>query len=143
MPLHHEAISASDIAVSGLKAQRTRMNVIANNVANALTTRTPRGGAFRRQMAVFRGEQVRSHITPDKLGVSVTRVKPDMSPLRRVFNPGHPDADGGGYVSYPNVDVSMEMVDLVASQRAYEANVAVIMSSRRMRQSAMEILQTR
>lgn len=139
--LSHSAISAKDIAVSGLVAQRARMTVIANNVSNALTTRTPRGGAFRRQMAVFRGEQLRSFVTPDKLGVKVPRIKPDMSPLRQVFDPGHPDANADGYVNYPNIDVAVEMVDLVAAQRAYEANLAVIASARRMGAKALEIIQ--
>jgi flagellar basal-body rod protein FlgC len=73
--------------------------------------------------------------------VDVPRIKPDMSPLRMVFDPGHPDANADGYVNYPNVDVSVEMVDLVSAQRAYEANVAVIASSRRMGAKALEIIQ--
>lgn len=140
MPLNHSAISAKQIAVSGLRAQRTRMNVIANNVANALTTRTPEGGAFRRQMAIFRGNQIRSTVDPDRFGVEVTRIKPDLSPLKQVYNPGHPDANADGYVNYPNVDAAIEMVDLMASQRAYEANVAVIVSARRMGDAAMELI---
>lgn len=139
--LDHSAISAKDIAVEGLKAQRIRMNVIANNISNVLTTRTPRGGAFRRQLAVFRGEQLRGPIRADRLGVDVPRIKPDLSPLRMVFDPGHPDANAEGYVSYPNVDAAVEMVDLVSAQRAYEANIAVIASSRRMSAKALEIIQ--
>ncbi len=134
-------VSATDVAVSGLKAQRIRMNVIANNIANALTTRTPRGGAFRRQMAVFRGNQLHPTINPDRFGVRVKSVKTDFSPLRQVYEPGHPDATADGYVSYPNVDVSVEMVNLVAAQRAYDANVAVVVSGKRMHQKALEILQ--
>lgn len=118
------------------------MNVIANNISNVLTTRTPRGGAFRRQLAVFRGEQLRGPIRADKLGVDVPRIKPDLSPLRMVFDPGHPDANDDGYVGYPNVDAAVEMVDLVSAQRAYEANIAVIASSRRMSAKALEIIQS-
>ncbi|HOD49592.1 MAG TPA: flagellar basal body rod protein FlgC [Candidatus Hydrogenedentes bacterium] len=136
-----DGISATDIAVSGLKTQRTRMNVIANNIANALTTRTARGGAFRRQLAIVRGEQLQPAINPDKFGVNVKSIKTDYSPLRQVYEPGHPDADANGYVNYPNVDVSVEMVNLVAAQRAYDANVAVVVSDKRMRQKALEILQ--
>lgn len=134
------AISPKEIAVSGLRSQRTRMNVIANNVANALTTRTPQGGAFRRQLAVFRGNQLRPALRADKFGVEVSRIKPDISPLRPVYNPGHPDANAEGYVNYPNVDVAVEMADLVSSQRAYEANVAVIVSASRMGEAAMDII---
>lgn len=136
-----EKVSATDIAVSGLKSQRTRMNVIANNIANALTTRTPQGGAFRRQMAVLRGNQIRPNVDPSKFGVRVKRILPDPSPLRQVFEPGHPDAGPEGYVNYPNVDLAVEMVNLVAAQRAYDANVAVVVSGKRMTQKALEILQ--
>ncbi len=134
-------ISAQDIAVSGLKAERTRMNVIANNVANAFTTRTPEGGAFRRQMVVVRGNQIRPRIDPTKFGIKVKRVMSDTSPLRSVYEPSHPDANQDGYVTYPNVDLAVEMVNLVAAQRAYDANVAVIVSGKRMAQKAEEIIQ--
>ena len=136
-----DTISATDIAVGGLKTQRVRMNVIANNIANALTTRSARGGAFRRQMAIIRGDQLQPAINPDRFGVRVKAVKTDYSPLRQVYEPGHPDADANGYVNYPNVDVAVEMVNLVAAQRAYDANVAVVVSDKRMRQKALDILQ--
>lgn len=137
-----EAISARDIAVSGLKAQRVRMNLIANNIANALVTRTPHGGgAFRRQMAVLRGEPVTPRAASGEYGVRVQRVVEDKSPLRVVYDPSHPDANTEGYVEYPNVDIAMEMVDLVVAQRAYDANVAVILSDRQISQKALEIIQ--
>ena len=84
-----DQISARDIAVSGLKAQRTRMNFIANNIANAETTRTPDGGAFRRQVVIFRGEEIRRITNPERLGVSVKRIERDASPLRQVSWGGH------------------------------------------------------
>lgn len=136
-----EAVTAGDIAAQGLKAQRTRMNVIALNISNALTTRTEQGGAFRRQLAVLRGNQLTPTARPKDFGVEVARIATDPSPLRMVYNPGHPDANGEGYVQYPNVDVAVEMVDLISAQRAYEANVAVIVSGKRMRQKALEIIQ--
>lgn len=136
-----EAISARAIAVSGLRAQRARMNVIANNIANVETTRTPEGGAFRRQMVVFRAEPLKSGLNAGQAGVRVKSIIKDMSPLRTVFDPGHPDANKDGYVSYPNINMSVEMVDLISAQRAYEANVAVIVSGSRMKQRALEILQ--
>lgn len=138
--LHTGPISAREIAVSGLRTQRTRMNIIANNVANALTTRSADGGPFRRQLAIIRGEQIRPNVDPEKLGVRVSKVITDPSPLRMVHDPSHPDANAEGFVAYPNVDLAMEMVDLVSAQRAYEANVAVIMSDKRMNQTALEII---
>ena len=136
-----EAVSATKIAVSGLLAQRARMNVIANNIANALTTRTSVGGAFRRQMAILRGNRIRPTTDPARFGVEVKRIVSDPSPFRRIYQPGHPDADADGYVEYPNVDLSVEMVDLVAAHRAYDANIAVILSGKRMTQKALEIIQ--
>jgi flagellar basal-body rod protein FlgC len=136
-----EAVSARDIAVSGLRAQRTRMNVIAQNIANAMSPVTAKGGAFRRQMTILRGESVTPLAAVDKLGVEVKEIVSDPSPLRRVFEPGNPYADADGYVEYPNIDLAVEMVDLVSAQRAYEANIAVVLSSKRMTQKALEILQ--
>lgn len=136
-----DAVSARDIAVSGIRAQRTRMTVIANNIANITNTRTEKGGAFRRQMVILRGEQLGPSVAPERFGVKVKQAAFDPSPLRTVYEPGHPDADAKGYVSYPNIDLSTEMVDLVAAQRAYDANVAVFASDRRMSQKAQEMLQ--
>lgn len=136
-----EAISAKEIAVSGLKAQRTRMNLIANNIANSLTPITAKGGAFRRQLAILSGERVKSGVQADTLGVKVERVVSDPSPFKQVYEPGNPYANADGYVEYPNVDLAVEMADLVSAQRAYEANIAVIVSSRRMSQKALEIIQ--
>jgi flagellar basal-body rod protein FlgC len=138
-----EAISAREIAVSGLRAQRTRMNVIANNIANALTTRTPgEGGAFRRQLTVLRGYPLMDGQPASRQGVQVKRIVSDPSPLRPVFDPGHPDADTDGYVHYPNINMAAEMVDLISAQRAYEANVAVLASGSRMQQRALDMLQS-
>lgn len=135
-----EAISARDIAVSGLKAQRTRMNVIANNIANAMTPVTPGGGAFRRQMALMRGHQLDGPGASGKFGVEVTRVAKDMSPLKQVYEPDNPYADGRGFVEYPNVNLSVEMVNLLSAQRAYDANIAVITAGRTMGARAMRII---
>ncbi len=136
-----QGISAREIAVTGLKAQRTRMNLIANNIANAETTRTPEGGPFRRQLAVFRGNEIKAGVNPNKLGVQVKDVISDPSPLREVYDPTHPDANQDGYVAYPNIQMAVEMANLVSAQRAYEANVAVVVSSSRMNDAAMELLQ--
>ena len=136
-----EAVSAREIAVSGLRAQRYRMTVIANNIANLGTTRTPEGGPFRRQLAVFRGDQIRPGNNPEKLGVRVLRVEGDPSSFPKIYQPGHPDADKDGYVSFPNVNPAVEMADLVSAQRGYDANIAVLVSDRRMTQKALEIIQ--
>ncbi len=137
-----EAISANEIAVSGLKAQRIRMNIIANNLANVGTTRTEGGGgAFRRQMVLLRGERLGRSGPGSKAGVEVKRIVSDMSPLRPVYEPGHPDANADGFVSYPNIDVAVEMVNLISAQRAYEANIAVIANSKRMEQQTLRIIE--
>jgi flagellar basal-body rod protein FlgC len=136
-----EAISARQIAVTGMRAQRARINVIAQNIANANTTRTRDGGPFRRQMALFRGEDIKPRLNPaNQAGVRVTRIVSDPTPFRTVYQPGHPDANDDGYVSYPNVHLAMEMVDLVSAQRAYDANTAVFLSDRRMSERALEII---
>ena len=138
-----DAISARDIAASGLKTQRICMNVIANNIANAQTTRTPDGrGAFRRQVAIVRGEALKQTVDPSKYGVKVKRVAQDPSPLRMVYDPTHPDANAEGMVAYPNVDVAMEMVDMVVAQRAYDANIAVLQSDRSMTAKTLDLLAT-
>ena len=135
-----EKISATDIAVSGVQAQRTRINIIANNIANAQTTRTPSGGPFRRQLAIFRGQQIGTGVGSGELGVQVMKIIDDPSPFRQVYDPQHPDANADGIVLYPNVNLSIEMVNLLSAQRSYEANINIMLSSRRMRQKAMEII---
>lgn len=134
-------ISANDIAVSGLKVQRARMNVIANNIANVETTRTPEGGVFQRQMVLLRGDEIKPGANPERLGVRVKDVIRDTSPPRMVFDPQHPDANEEGMVAYPNINTAVEMVNLISAQRAYEANIAVITSGRQMKQRALDILQ--
>jgi flagellar basal-body rod protein FlgC len=117
------------------------MNIIANNIANALSPRTKDGGGFRRQMVILRGEQLNSGVDPRRGGVQVDRIVSDPSPFKKVYEPGHPEADADGYVEYPNVNILVEQIDLIAAQRAYEANIAVIQSGRRMREKALEIIQ--
>jgi flagellar basal-body rod protein FlgC len=134
-------ISANDIAVSGLKVQRARMNIIANNIANVETTRTPEGGVFQRQMVLLRGGEIKPGANPERLGVRVKDVIRDTSPPRMVFDPQHPDANEEGMVAYPNINTAVEMVNLISAQRAYEANIAVITSGRQMKQRALDILQ--
>lgn len=146
--------SSINTAASGLTAQRLRQDVIADNIANANTTRTADGGPYRRSRVILRpraeGPTWRSPFLPQDLdsgvgdGVRVVEVQEDRdTELRLVYDPTHPDAiqsgPRAGYVEYPNVNVVTEMVDLIDASRAYEANVAVINGARTMFQRALEI----
>ena len=141
--------SSMDIAGTGLSAQRVRMDVISNNIANANTTRTPDGNAFRRSMAILRprnDERVyRSPLLPESLqtpgcsGVKVVEIKEDTAPLRMVYDPSHPDADENGYVTYPNVSTITEMTNLIDASRAYEANVTAFDAAKTMALKGLEI----
>jgi flagellar basal-body rod protein FlgC len=133
----NDAFRSLDIAASGLTAHRQWMDLISGNIANAETTRTPEGGPFRRQLAIFMEIQD----AQGGHGVRVDRKIDDDSELRRVYQPEHPDADSDGYVNYPNVNVVTEMVDLIAAQRAYEANATVIESAKSGFLRALQILQ--
>jgi flagellar basal-body rod protein FlgC len=136
-----------DIAASGMTAQRLRMDVIANNLANAETTRTSKGGPYRRQMVIFEERKDANKSFQEALGrelkigsgVRVKSIVEDSAPLRRVYDPSHPDADPEGYVNYPNVNVVEEMVDMIAATRSYEANVTVIGSIKNMTMKALDI----
>ena len=119
------------VSASGLTAERLRMDTISNNLANANTTRTESGDPYRRQIPVF---------APNgNAGVQVVGIAEDMSPSRLVYDPQHPDADHEGYVSFPNVHVVKEMVDLITATRAYEANITAINAAKSMAQKALEI----
>ena len=132
--------SALDISASGLHAERTRMNVIANNLANSNSTRTPEGGPFKRQLVVLRGTEVSDPGNLTGLGVSVKGVIDDSSPFPLVYDPGHPDANADGYVAMPNVNVVEEMVDMITALRAYEANVTAIDTNKNMVRSSLDII---
>lgn len=137
---------AIDAAASGLTAERLRLDIISNNIANANTTRTAGGGAYRRQMVVFqpRTDQasflqvLNKQITAGQ-GVKVSGVVQDQSPLRRVYDPQHPDANSEGYVEMPNVHIVTEMVDMITATRSYEANVAAVNAAKSMALKALEI----
>ena len=129
------------VSGSALVAGRTRIDVIAENIANVETTRTPEGGPWRRREVVLRAEQVGGGPGGVRCsGVRVAAVETDDGPLLRIHNPGHPDADAGGYVEMPNVDLPTEMADMVLAARAYEANAAALRSGREMLQTALSIL---
>jgi flagellar basal-body rod protein FlgC len=132
-------------ATSGaLNAQRTRLDVIAQNIANARTTRGPDGRAYQRRVVSFESELLRSS-SPDGRGnsglstVRVAGIGTDTSPGQRISDPGHPDADAQGMVTLPNVNLAFEMVDLITASRAYEANLSVAKNSRQMAMKTLEI----
>ncbi len=127
------------------------MDVIANNIANANTTRTPQGGAFKRQLVVYTAKDGTTGEVPDADsddqlsaggGVQALGIVQDNSPDRLVFDPGNPDADARGYVHYPNVSVVKEMVDMMAASRAYQANVTAIQEARNMTSAALNLLRS-
>jgi len=141
-----DMMSATNISSSGLAAERMRMEVLANNIANANSTRTEAGGPFRRQEVVFAAVLDR-HLQAGGArgaqglgGVRVEGVVDDPAPFNRVYNPGHPDADPQGYVNLPNVHLPMEMVNLISASRAYEANLKVLQSFRQMAEQALSLL---
>jgi len=127
-----------DISASALAAQRTRMDVIAANLANVNTTRDADGeGPFRRRIAVF-GEG--DPATKSTMGVHVRDIMLDDAPFRMVHEPGHPDADADGYVQYPNINPANEMVNLLEASRAYEANIAAAEATKNMVNAALRLL---
>jgi flagellar basal-body rod protein FlgC len=143
--------SALRTSSSGLTAQRLRMDLISNNIANAETTRTPEGGAFRRQMALFtpktegrlplfnllRGDAPGAGQTVE--GVQTLQIVQDQAPMKMVFDPSHPDANEQGYVEFPNVNPVTEMTDMLSATRSYEANVTVLNAAKAMAQRALDI----
>ena len=137
-----------ELSGSALGAERWRAEVVAANMANAETTRTASGGAYRRQMLVFRAQPMPrfplllAHLRqgPPEGGVRVERVVADASPLPSRYEPGHPDADKAGYVTYPNVNPVMEMADLLSAVRAYQLNAASVQASKSMIQQSLQIL---
>ncbi|MGB9589156.1 MAG: flagellar basal body rod protein FlgC [Armatimonadota bacterium] len=129
--------SAMDISSSGLFAQRVRLDVIANNIANANTTRTPEGGPYRRQEVILSTRS--GGFDPTDAGVHVETVTESRAPFKQVYDPSHPDAGPDGTVSFPNVNIVQEMVDLITATRAYEANIAAVNAARSMVSKALEI----
>lgn len=146
--------SSINTAASGLSAERMRLDVISDNIANANTTRTADGGPYRKSRVVFRPVVSQPYwktpFLPETLdngigkGVRVSKIEKDMdSELRLVYDPTHPDSiktgPQKGYVEYPNVNIVNEMVDMISATRAYEANVAIMDGSKSMFQKALQI----
>ena len=135
--------SAMEVAASGLSAERSRMNVVAGNLANARTTRTAEGGPYKRLDPVFTAKPLNPNSFDPVLRkvdtVQMTEVRPDPTPGALVYEPGHPDANADGYVEYPNVNVVTEMVNMMTASRAYEAGVTSIESLKAMARAALRI----
>ena len=125
------------IAASGLRAQQSRMRIIAENLANAdSTAKTPNGNPYRRQTPVFQPTKVDG----GGQGVAMTRVAADQTPFKQEYQPGHPAADANGYVKLPNVEPLVEALDMREAQRSYEANLNVIEAARSMDQGVLDLL---
>lgn len=140
-------LSSLDISGSALTAQRLRMDVVAENVANINTTRNAEGEPYRRRYVIFQAQEGASFSQQlnDSLygtagtGVRVTGIYEDPSEFKLEYNPTHPDANEYGYVQMPNVELAREMVDMMSATRSYEANVTVMNSTKSMAMSALEI----
>lgn len=127
---------AMTVAAGALKAQQSRMRVIAENIANANSTAPVAGGdPYRRQVPVFRAQRV-----DGVNGVVLAEVRPDQSDFRLEYDPSHPAADEQGYVKRPNVDTLIEAMDMREAQRAYEANLSVIETARAMEMRTLDLL---
>jgi flagellar basal-body rod protein FlgC len=140
-----------DVSATGLTAQRLRMDVTAENLANAQTTRGANGQPYRRKEVILQeipqggfGAQLSSAMgvggAASAGGVQVAQIAEDSTPGKLVYDPGHPDANAQGYVRMPNVDTVTEMVDLIDSSRAYEANVTAMQSTKQMLAKTLDLL---
>lgn len=136
--------ASMEISATALAAQRVRMNLIAENLANAEVTRTPSGGPYRRKGVVLGAREtsafnglLNASLTPG--GVEVLKILESPAPPNLVYKPSHPDADDKGYVAMPNINPVMEMVDLISASRSYEANVSAIQIAKSMMAKTLEI----
>jgi flagellar basal-body rod protein FlgC len=141
--------NALEISTSALTAQKIRMNIIAENIANVDTTKTPSGGPYRRKTAVIQSREfLRGRGLSNALrgtggvlgGVQVSAVEEDTTtPLTKVYDPAHPQADKNGFVYYPNVNMTEELVDMTQTSGAFETNVIVFNNTKSMMQTALEL----
>jgi flagellar basal-body rod protein FlgC len=136
-------LTGIDSTSSALDAERIRMDVISQNIANANVTKDVDGKPYQRQEVVFesvlRAQQEMDSPDAGSRTVQIARVQRDSRPARMVYNPGHPDADAKGMVAMPNINIHQEMVDMIASSRSYEANLAVVKNARTMAMQALSI----
>ncbi len=137
-------ISSLQISGTALTAERTRLDIISQNIANVHTTRGPDGHAYRRREVIFESLTANSPRPPgapgsDAGGVHVAAVTPSSEPTQQIYDPGNPDANAQGYVEMPNVNLVNEMVDLIMATRAYEANVAVVNATKTLVSRALDL----
>jgi flagellar basal-body rod protein FlgC len=133
-------LPAVNSSAAALDAERARIEVISQNIANANTTRGIDGKPYQRQQVVF--ESILRQASNGEMSVPELRVSnivKDQRPARLVYNPGHPDADGQGMVAMPNVNIHEEMADMIVASRAFEANLAVIKNARQLAMQALSI----
>jgi flagellar basal-body rod protein FlgC len=130
-------ISSLRISGSALTAERTRLDIISQNIANVHTTRGPDGHAYRRREVVF--ETLSPAPGAVAAGVHVAAVTPSSEPTQQIYDPGNPDANAQGYVEMPNVNLVNEMVDMIVATRAYEANVAVVNATKTLVSRALDL----
>ena len=134
------------ISASGMKAQRTRMDTIASNLANVQTTTTEEGGPYKKKEVVFKAVDVSDEksfagsLSKRMDGVEVDNIQESDKPFQQIYNPGHPDANAEGYVTLPNVNMMEEMTDMTAAARAYEANVNVLTTTKDMFLKTLELI---
>ena len=139
--------TAMDVSSSAMTAERTRMNLISSNLANANSTRTAEGGPYKRKDAVFSAAPLAGKFNAaldrvsqkNPVGVQVVQIAEDQNPPRLQYDPAHPDADAQGYVALPNVNVVEEMADMISATRAYEANVTAAQAAKSMALKTLEI----
>lgn len=139
-----DVFNSLKISSSALKAQTIRLNTIASNIANIDTTRTPEGGPYQKKEVVFQSngsfaDNLEQSLKGSVQGVDVAAIRSNPAPPRIIYDPSHPDADGEGYVAKPNVNLVEEIADMTSATRAYEANVTVVKSVKRMALKALEI----
>lgn len=142
-------MNGMNISSSGMSAQRLRMDIISQNIANVNTTRDENGDSYKRQMVVFAEKNVHTFDNVLKTaqggttvsnGVKVTQIiADDKTPMKMVYDPSHPDADDEGYVSYPNVNTVTEMTDLIDASRSFEANVTAFNATKNMALKSLEL----
>jgi len=140
---------AMNISAAGMSAQRSRMDIVAENIANADSTHTAKGGPYRRRQVVFESHQAKAKF--DRVfqssfqgggpsSVKVSSIIEDKRPFREIYDPGHPDANAKGMVKLPNVNTVEEMVDMQSASRSFEANVTTMEAAKRMFQKSLELL---
>ena len=135
------------VSASGMAAQRTRAEILVQNLANAETTRTAEGGPYRRKDVLFETQAVGSafasqfdaHLYGSQQGVAISGIETDQSDPERRYMPGHPDADSSGYVAFPRVNIAEDTVDLISASRSYQANIAAISAVKDMLQHSLEL----